>query len=83
MELHDTSEHQKLVVKVIYLRSLIKLNDAFGIMKDDYDVFIEARCKAISRELRKRIIPQEIDQVGTPKSAEESVEEQEEEWNVG
>jgi hypothetical protein len=57
---------------------LIRLNDSFGVMTDDYDSFIEARCRAISRELSKRIIPQETDQVGIAKGAEETVEEQEE-----
>jgi hypothetical protein len=57
---------------------LIKLNGGFGVMKDDYDLFFGARCKAISRELGKRIIPQEVDQVGTAKSAEDTVVEQEE-----
>lgn len=58
---------------------LIKLNGSFGVMTDDYEAFFAARCKAISRELGKQIIPQEIDQVGTAKSAEETVVE-EEEW---
>jgi hypothetical protein len=57
---------------------LIKLNGSFGVMTDDYDTFFEARCKAISRELRKQIIPQEIDQMGTAKGAEETVVESEE-----
>lgn len=58
---------------------LIKLSANFGVMTDDYDNFFRARCKAISRELTKQIIPQEIDQVGMAKSAEETVVE-EEEW---
>jgi len=57
---------------------LIKLNGNFGVMTDDYEVFFDARCKAISRELTKQIISQEIDQVATAKSAEETVVEQEE-----
>ena len=57
---------------------LIKLNGSFGVMTDDYEVFFDARCKAISRELGKQIIPQEIDLVGTAKNAEETVVEQEE-----
>jgi hypothetical protein len=47
-------------------------------MTDDYAKFFDARCRAISRELGKLIIPQEIDQLGTAKSAEETVVEQEE-----
>jgi hypothetical protein len=58
---------------------LIKLNANFGVMSDDYDMFFAARCKAISRELAKRIIPQEIDSSGIAKNAEDTVVE-EEEW---
>jgi hypothetical protein len=58
---------------------LIKLNDSFGVLTDDYDSFFSARCKAISRELSKQIILQEVDQVGTAKTAEETVVE-DEEW---
>lgn len=58
---------------------LIKLNESFGVMTDDYEKFFGARCKAISRELTKRIIPQEIDQVGEAKRADETIVE-EEEW---
>lgn len=57
---------------------LIKLNDNFGVMKNDYERFFSARCKAISRELGKLIIPQEVDRMGTAKSAEETVVEHEE-----
>jgi hypothetical protein len=57
---------------------LIKLTSNFGVMTDDYDSFFDARCTAISRELAKRIIPQEVDQIGTARSAEETVVEQEE-----
>ena len=57
---------------------LIKLNSSFSVMTDDYDSFFGARCSAISRELAKRVIPQEVDQIGTAKSAEETVVEQEE-----
>jgi hypothetical protein len=57
---------------------LIKLNGAFGVMTDEYGKFFDARCRAISRELGKQIVPQDIDQIGTAKSAEETVVEQEE-----
>lgn len=57
---------------------LIKLTDNFGVMTDNYDSFFDARCTAIGRELAKRVIPQEIDQTGTAKSAQETVVEQEE-----
>lgn len=35
--------------------------DKFGVFEDDYDSFFNKRCKAFSRELQERIIPQEID----------------------
>jgi hypothetical protein len=57
---------------------LIKLNGAFGVMTDEYGKFFDARCRAISRELGKQIVPQDIDQIGTAKSAEETAVEQEE-----
>lgn len=60
------------------LTHLIKLTNSFGVLTDDYDSFFDARCTAISRELAKRVIPQEFDQIGTAKSAEETVVEQEE-----
>lgn len=58
---------------------LIKLNDSFGVMTDDYEKFFVARSKAISRELSKQIIPQEIDHIETAKKADETVVE-DEEW---
>ena len=35
--------------------------DTFGIFEDNYDKFFSKRCKAFSRELQKRIIPQDVD----------------------
>ena len=35
--------------------------DSFGIFEDDYETFFNERCKAFSRELKKRIIPQDVD----------------------
>ena len=58
---------------------LIKLDGTFGVMDDDYDKFFKARCKAISRELAKRIVPQDIDQSAQARNAEDTVVE-EEEW---
>lgn len=58
---------------------LIKLNESFGVMTDDYERFFVARCRAISRELNKQIIPQEIDQMETAKKADQTVVE-DEEW---
>jgi len=42
---------------------LIKL-DSFGVWDDDYDTFFDKRCKAMSRELAKRVIPQKVDDAG-------------------
>ncbi len=42
---------------------LIRL-DSDGVWDNDYEKFIRRRCKAISRELRKRVIRQEIDELG-------------------
>lgn len=55
----------------------ITLVDGF-LNKDDYAKFFDARCRAISRELIKLIVPQKINQVGTTKRAEGTVVEQEE-----
>ncbi|KEO83154.1 DUF262 domain-containing protein [Tumebacillus flagellatus] len=41
---------------------LIPNLEEFGVWQDDYDRFFEKRAKLVSNELRKRIIPQEIDQ---------------------
>ena len=60
---------------------LIKLNASFGVMRDDYDKFFKARCKAISHELSKRIIPQKIDRSGQARGAEETAVE-EDEWSA-
>lgn len=35
--------------------------DAFGVFEDDYNKFFTQRCKIFSRELKKRIIPQDVD----------------------
>ncbi len=42
---------------------LIRL-DSFGVWECDYKKFIQRRCKAISRELAKRVIRQDIDELG-------------------
>jgi hypothetical protein len=39
---------------------LINMN-SFGVFEDDYDKFFAQRCKAFSKELQKRIIPQVVD----------------------
>jgi hypothetical protein len=58
---------------------LIRLDDAYGVLTNDYAKFFDARCRAISRELSKQVIPQEIDQLETPKPAAETAQEEEEE----
>jgi hypothetical protein len=35
--------------------------DIFGVFEDDYDKFFRKRCQSFSRELKKRIIEQEVD----------------------
>ena len=57
---------------------LIRLNDMYGVMTNDYVKFFDARCRAISRELNKQIIPQAIDQLEVAKPAEETAQEEEE-----
>ena len=47
-----------------------------GIWDDDYDTFFVNRAKAVSRELKKRIIPDEIDKKGQ-KEFESDFEESE------
>jgi len=43
---------------------LIRL-ETFGVLEDDYDKFFNRRCQALARELKKRIIEQEIDSKGS------------------
>ena len=57
---------------------LIKLNQQFGVMSDDYDKFFEARCRAISKELANRIMPQKVDREARARAAEDTVVEEEE-----
>lgn len=54
---------------------LIEDLDEFGIWTDDYDVFLTMRSKAISRELRKRIITRDIDKQGQVSTANDLEEE--------
>jgi len=49
---------------------LIRL-DTFGVLENDYDKFFHRRCQALSRELKKRIIEQQVD---TEKLATPAVE---------
>lgn len=54
---------------------LIDLND-FGVFDDDYDKFFKKRCRMLSKELRKRVIEQEIDLKETAISADQTTEEE-------
>lgn len=49
--------------------------DGFGIWSDDYADFLTMRSKAISRELRKRIIARDIDTLGQAPTASDLEEE--------
>ena len=49
--------------------------DKFGIWSDDYDSFLDMRSKAISRELKKRVVAREIDRQGQVSSASDIEEE--------
>lgn len=48
--------------------------DSFGVFEDDYDKFFKKRCKAFSRELKKRIIEQEVDRKQSALSASDTAE---------
>lgn len=52
---------------------LISLDKA-GIFEDDYDIFYRKRCQALSRELKKRIIEQDIDTKEPAVAAQDTVE---------
>ena len=43
---------------------LISLEESGGVWNDDYDRFFDHRSEWISRELKKRIIPQDVDRKG-------------------
>lgn len=60
---------------------LIELTDDFGVLKNDYSKFFNARCEALSAELQKRIISREIDNKLPVHTAEQTVEE-ELEWET-
>lgn len=52
---------------------LISLS-TFGVYEDDFDTFFVRRCKAFSRELKKRIIEQEIDSKESAMPAQHTAE---------
>jgi hypothetical protein len=45
---------------------------SYGVFEDDFDKFFSKRCRAFSRELRKRIIEQEVDIRKTPVPARDT-----------
>lgn len=49
--------------------------DSFGIFTNDYDAFIKQRAERVSTELRKRIIPREVDAHGQIARADDFEEE--------
>ncbi len=48
--------------------------EAFGIWEDNYDKFLKERSKALSREIKKRIIPQETDKTLSAEQGDETSE---------
>lgn len=56
---------------------LINDLDKFGIWNNDYESFLEARAKAVSRELKKRVIEQEVDRTLSAELDEEGANESE------
>ncbi|MEH7094072.1 GmrSD restriction endonuclease domain-containing protein [Neobacillus vireti] len=55
-----TFEKENKELDKVMKTHLIDDLDAFGIWKDDYDVFFDQRAEKISQELTKRIIPQKV-----------------------
>ena len=49
--------------------------DSFGVWSDDYEEFLTMRSRAISRELKKRVMPREIDKQGQVSTANDLEEE--------
>jgi len=47
--------------------------DSFGVFEDDYDTFFKKRCKAFSKELKKRIIAQDVDKREKALPADETI----------
>lgn len=48
--------------------------DTFGVFDDDYDKFFKKRCEIFSRELRKRIIEQDVDRLIQAPAADSTTE---------
>jgi hypothetical protein len=49
--------------------------DSYGIWTDDYERFLTMRSKAISRELKKRIMQREVDKHGQTSTSGDLEEE--------
>jgi hypothetical protein len=47
--------------------------DVFGVYDNDYDKFFNKRCRAFSRELKKRIIEQDVDSRKSPIPAQDTL----------
>lgn len=45
--------------------------DRYGVWDDDYERFFKMRCRVLSKELAKRVIPQEIDERGQEPSVDD------------
>jgi hypothetical protein len=63
-EIHDT-------MKTHFIDDL----EDFGIWSDEYQQFLAKRSRAVSRELRKRVMPREIDKQGQVSTANDLEEE--------
>ena len=48
--------------------------DKFGILDDDYKTFIRERSKAISKQLKKRIIKRRVDDFGQAQNMYDAAE---------
>lgn len=55
------------------------INDlsSFGIWDDNYENFLKQRAKAVSRELKKRVIEQEVDKIMSVEIQEDYMENNE------
>ena len=74
-----------------YMKAFIRENDeidacmkthlidmgGFGVLEDNYDTFFKKRCAAFAKQLKKRVIEQEVDRVQQAVAAEETTEEEE------
>ncbi|MCY9696419.1 DUF262 domain-containing protein [Paenibacillus alginolyticus] len=63
-------------LKGTMMTHLISDLDEFGVWDNDYDKFFEARALEVSKELQKRIIPQDIDKTHSVVLLDEVVEDE-------